>query len=132
LTGDVIMVTRGRCKFTTKANIAQAAGASARSLTYEVSGSCTIFRRSFRTQKLLEQAGLWKSIQSQQSYFSSLLLGSPLQVNVRMVYRTFGGHFMNRRRRGIANLHLRFAVKVHCFSYSIFRTANLAFGSCDD
>nr|GFA99846.1 signal peptide peptidase-like 2 [Tanacetum cinerariifolium] len=29
LTGDVIMVTRGRCKFTTKANIAQAAGASA-------------------------------------------------------------------------------------------------------
>ncbi|KAJ0572118.1 putative PA domain, peptidase A22B, signal peptide peptidase [Helianthus annuus] len=29
LTGDVIMVTRGRCKFTTKANFAQAAGASA-------------------------------------------------------------------------------------------------------
>ncbi|KAK9047934.1 hypothetical protein SSX86_033104, partial [Deinandra increscens subsp. villosa] len=29
LTGDVIMVTRGHCKFTTKANIAQAAGASA-------------------------------------------------------------------------------------------------------
>uniref|UniRef100_A0A5B7A888 PA domain-containing protein n=1 Tax=Davidia involucrata TaxID=16924 RepID=A0A5B7A888_DAVIN len=29
LAGDVIMVDRGRCKFTTKANIAQAAGASA-------------------------------------------------------------------------------------------------------
>nr|XP_043607908.1 signal peptide peptidase-like 2 [Erigeron canadensis] len=29
LTGDVIMVTRGHCRFTTKANIAQAAGASA-------------------------------------------------------------------------------------------------------
>lgn len=29
LTGDVIMVSRGHCKFTTKANIAQAAGASA-------------------------------------------------------------------------------------------------------
>ncbi|GFZ01368.1 similar to SIGNAL PEPTIDE PEPTIDASE-LIKE 2 [Actinidia rufa] len=29
LTGDVIMVYRGHCKFTTKANVAQAAGASA-------------------------------------------------------------------------------------------------------
>nr|GFD02403.1 signal peptide peptidase-like 2 [Tanacetum cinerariifolium] len=28
-----------------------------------------------------------------------LLLGSPLQVDVRMVHRTFGGHFLNRRRR---------------------------------
>ncbi|GJY08595.1 putative RNA-directed DNA polymerase, partial [Tanacetum coccineum] len=105
LTGDVIMVTRGRCKFTTKANIAQAAGASAvliinnqrgiiqphsslRAviLTAKTSGRHSdvffgdgvdwIFQRNFQTQKLLEQAGLWKSIQSQQSCLSSLLLAS--------------------------------------------------------
>nr|GEU95006.1 signal peptide peptidase-like 2 [Tanacetum cinerariifolium] len=33
-----------------------------------------------------------------------LLLGSPLQVNVRMVHLTFGGHFLHRRRRVFAIL----------------------------